>query len=125
MVEVDGDAMMEEDIEKNEEIKEELAEQPSPVKEAISFDPDSGNLTIDERQFALCEKPYTVQLLLSKYQESKELAEQMEEIVDDITEIQAAGSISQLLTAQNEANFELFEIDELHKLWLKCSNSVI
>lgn len=49
----------------------------------------------------------------------------MEEIVEDISEIQSAGSISQLLTAQNEANFELFEINDLHALWLKCSNSVI
>ena len=49
----------------------------------------------------------------------------MDEIVEDISEIQSAGNISQLLTAQNEATFELFEIDYLHGLWLKCSNSVI
>ena len=29
------------------------------------------------------------------------------------------------MTAQSEATFELFEISELHALWLKCSTSVI
>ena len=43
----------------------------------VEIDPDSGKLQIDENLFKMKEKPYTVQLLLLKYRESRELSQQI------------------------------------------------
>lgn len=47
----------------------------------VKIDPDSGKLQIDENLFKMKEKPYTVQLLLLKYKESRELSQQLQDIV--------------------------------------------
>jgi len=94
--------------------------------EAVSIDSVTGELSIDEELFALQEKPLTVQLLLLKYKESRELEEQVSELIDEIDEIQESNaSVNLLLSCQNEANFELYDIGELHSLWLNCAHSVV
>ena len=47
----------------------------------VKIDPDSGILKINENLFKMKKKPYTVQLLLLKYKESRELSQQLQDVV--------------------------------------------